>query len=145
MRIACLASRFASRDYLAGSYGQAFNAATLGGAQVVGRADLGRLCPGAKADVVIVDLAKTAIGAVMDPIKALLEYGSGRDVETVIIDGQIVVDQGSFLGVDEAELLAAVQVESEGVWSRIQEWDFLERRAEQISPPAFPFRREGKS
>lgn len=140
MRIACLASRFASGDYLAGSYAQAFNAATLGGAQVVGRADLGRLCPGAKADVAIVDLAKTEIGAVMDPIKALLEYGSGRDVETVIIDGRIVVDRGNFVGIDEAELLAAVQAESEGVWSRMQDWDFLERRADQISLPAFPLK-----
>lgn len=137
MRIACLASRFSSRDYLAGSYRDAFNAATLGGAQVVGREDLGRLCPGAKADVVIVNLARTEIGAVMDPIKALLEYGSGRDVETVIIDGRTVVDRGEYIGVDEADLLAAVQTEAEDVWSRIQDWDFLGRRADQISPWAY--------
>lgn len=141
MRIACLASRFASRDYLAGSYRDAFDAATLGGARVVGRADLGRLCQGAKADVVIVNLAKTEIGAVMDPIKALVEYGSGRDVETVIIDGQIVVDRGAFVGVDEAALLAAVQEESEGIWSRYHEWDFMGRTADQVSPWAYPRRK----
>jgi len=72
MRIASLANRLAERDYLAGSYRDVFNAATLGGAQAVGRKDLGRLCSGAKADILIIDLFKTAIGAVFDPIKALI-------------------------------------------------------------------------
>src|SRR4029450_12193017 len=39
MRIASLANRLAERDYLAGSYRDVFNAATLGGAQAVGRKD----------------------------------------------------------------------------------------------------------
>lgn len=140
MRIASLACRFAERNYLAGSYEEVFNAATLGGARAVGREDLGRLSPGAKADLLIVDLSTTAYGAVFDPIKALVEYGSGRDIETVIIDGRIVVEQRRFVGVDEVDLLARVQVEAERIWEKIPEWDFLRRRADQISPWAFPLR-----
>ncbi|MBI4283506.1 MAG: amidohydrolase family protein [Chloroflexi bacterium] len=141
MRIASLASRFAENDYLAGSYRDVFNAATLAGAQAVRREDIGRLCRGAKADLLIVDLRKTEIGAVFDPIKALVEYGSGRDIETVIIDGRIVVDHGHFLGVDEADLLCRVQTEADKIWGKISDWDFLGRRADEVSPWAFPLKK----
>ena len=141
MRIASLANRLAERDYLAGSYRDVFNAATLGEAQAVGRKDLGRLCSGAKADILIIDLFKTAIGAVFDPIKALIEYGSGRDVETVIIDGRIVVSGGIFVGLNETELLGRVQAEAENIWDQISTWDFLGRKADEISPWAFSLKK----
>ncbi len=141
MRTASMANRFVERDYLAGSYGNVFNAATLGGAKALGRDDLGRLCRGAKADVLIVDLAKIDYGAIFDPIKAFIEYGSGRDIETVIIDGKTIVDGRRFLGVDEEDLLSKVQAEAEMIWGKIPEWDLKGRRAEEISPPAFPFKK----
>lgn len=141
MRIASLANRFAERDYLAGSYRNVFNAATLGGARALGRDDLGRLCPGARADLLIIDLAKIEVGAVFDPIKALIEYGSGRDIETVIIDGKAVVEQSRFVGVNEVELLSQVQAEAEKIWGKISEWDFRRRSADQISPWAFPLKK----
>lgn len=141
MRVASLAARFADRDYLSGTYRDSFNAATLGGARAVGREDLGRLCPGAKADLMIVNLSKIEVGTVFDPIKALVEYGSGRDIETVIIDGKTVVDQGQFLGLNEGELLSRVQAEAETIWAKIPEWDLRGRTADQISPWAFPLRK----
>ena len=141
MRIASLANRFAEKDYLAGSYRDVFNAATLGGTQALGRKDLGRLCSGAKADILIVDISKIEYGAIFDPIKAFIEYGSGRDIETVIIDGRIIVDQRRFLGLDEADLLSRVQGEAEKIWEKIPEWDFMGRRADQISPWAFTLKK----
>ena len=45
---------------------------------------------GAKADVVIINLRSTRYGPARDPINALVEYGSGADVETVIVDGEVV-------------------------------------------------------
>lgn len=140
MRTASLANRFAERNYLAGAYRDLFNAATLGGARALGREDLGRLCPGARADLVIVDLKKVDYGAVLDPIKAFVEYGSGRDIETVIIDGRIVVEEGRVAGVDEADLLSRVQAQGEKFWATFPEWDHRGRRADEISPWAFPLR-----
>ena len=141
MRIASLANRLIEGDYLSGSYRDVFNAATLGGARAIGRDDLGRLCPGAKADMLIINLCKSEIGAVFDPIKALIEYGSGRDIETVIIDGKTVVDRGEFKGLNEAELLSRVQAEAEKIWEKVSGWDFLGRRAHEISPWAFPLKK----
>jgi cytosine/adenosine deaminase-related metal-dependent hydrolase len=141
MRTASFANRLVERDYLAGPYRDVFDAATVGGARALGRDDLGRLSPGGKADILIVDIAKTDYGAIFDPIKALIEYGSGRDIETVIIDGKTIVDQGRFLAVDEADLLDQVQAEAERIWGKISEWDVKGRRAGEISPWAFPLRK----
>jgi 5-methylthioadenosine/S-adenosylhomocysteine deaminase len=138
MRTASLMNRFAERDYLAGSYRDCFNAATLGGAKALGRDDLGKIAPGAKADLFVADIRKIDYGAIFDPIKAFIEYGSGRDIETVMIDGRVVMEERRFKGIDEEELLAAVQAESERIWKRIPEWDVFGRRAEDISPWAFP-------
>ena len=61
---------------------------------------LGRLSVGAKADVVIINLRTTRYGPARDPINALVEYGSGADVETVIVNGEIVIDKGRSTRID---------------------------------------------
>ncbi len=66
----------------------------------MGRNDLGRLSPGAKADVVIVDLTGLHTALTHDPIKTLVYFSSQRDVETVIIDGKKVVDKGKIPGLN---------------------------------------------
>ena len=144
MRTCSIACRFAERDYLAGSYRDVFNSATLGGARALRRDDLGRIAVGAKADLFIADLRKIDYGAIFDPVKAFVEYGSGRDIETVIIDGRVVVEGRRYAGVDEEALLDAVQQESERTWARLPEWDVFGRRAEEVSPWAFPLRTADK-
>src|SRR5579862_3769823 len=51
MRLAALACRWVDGSFLAGKPRDVFRAATLGGASALGRDDLGRLAPGAKADI----------------------------------------------------------------------------------------------
>ncbi|NIX78318.1 amidohydrolase family protein [Microvirga terricola] len=79
-----------------------FDAATLGGADALRRPDLGRLIPGAKADIIVVDLSHDRIGQVIDPIQTLMLSGSGRDVSTVVIDGRFVMMDGEVPGFDPA-------------------------------------------
>jgi len=63
------------------------HAATLGGASAMGRDDLGRLAPGARADLIVVDLTAPSMGQVIDPIQTLLLNAWGREVRTVVING----------------------------------------------------------
>jgi cytosine/adenosine deaminase-related metal-dependent hydrolase len=77
-----------------------FTAATIGGADALGRSDLGRLAPGALADMVVWDLASPHLGQLPDPIQRLVLSGSRRDARMVIVDGRIVVEDGRLLGVD---------------------------------------------
>jgi hypothetical protein len=81
----------------------AFDAATLGGARFLGRDDLGRLAPGAKADVVLVRTDTASFAPTLDPIRSLVHYASFRDVDTVWVDGRKVLDGGR---VDEAGVSA---------------------------------------
>ena len=141
MRIASYFGKVISHNLFAAPAAEVFEAATLGGARALGRDDLGRLAPGAKADILVIDLATRdtlRFGPVRDPIKALVECGIGDDVETVIVDGVVRMRDRVIPGVDLAAIRAQAQQAGEAVWRRVQEWDPLQRTAEQISPWSFP-------
>lgn len=140
MRYASLVSRLIDRKYQVARPAAVFNAATIGGARALGRDDLGRLAAGAKADIVIVDLRTTRYGPVRDPVNALVEYGCGADVETVIVDGEIVIDQGRSTRIDEGELFAQAEAAAKRAWDNWAGRDWAGRSVEDIVPPAFPMR-----
>ena len=104
MRHAAILGKVAERDGQSATAADVFNAATLNGARVLRRDDLGRLAPGAKADIVIVDLTQLHVGLVDDPIKTLVYMASQKDIETVIVDGKVVVEDGRIPGLDEEGL-----------------------------------------
>lgn len=137
MRYAALGSRLAEKSFIAGHPRDVFNAATLGGARLLGREDLGRLEKGAKADIVLINLKDIAFGAVRDPIKALVETGTSRDVRTVIVDGETLVDNGKYLRLNEEELLDKVQAKGEEVWNSIPNWHWTGKSVDEVLPPAF--------
>ena len=141
MRIASYSGKVVTHDLFAASAAEVFTAATLGGARALGRDDLGRLAPGAKADLVIIDLSggdTLRFGPVRDPIKSLVECGIGDDVETVIVDGVVRMRERAIPGVDLAAVRREAQAAGEDVWARWPEWDALGRTAEQMSPWSFP-------
>jgi 5-methylthioadenosine/S-adenosylhomocysteine deaminase len=137
MRYAALASRVAEKSFIAGHPRDVFNAATLGGAKMLGRDDLGRLEEGAKADITIIDLKNTAFGAIRDPIRSLVETAVSRDVRTVIVDGETLVDDGRYLRLDEQELLRKVQAKGEQVWDAVPKWHWTGKSVDEVVPPSF--------
>jgi cytosine/adenosine deaminase-related metal-dependent hydrolase len=137
MRYAALASRVADKSFMAGHPRDVFNAATLGGAKMLGRDDLGRLQKGAKADVTIINLKDIAFGAVRDPIRSLVETAVSRDVRTVIVDGETLVDNGKYLRSNEEELLEKVQVKGEQVWASVPQWHWTGKSIDEVVPPSF--------
>ncbi|WP_109466146.1 chlorohydrolase family protein [Albibacillus kandeliae] len=90
-----------------------FDAATLGGARALGRDDLGRLAPGAKADIAVIDLSRVLQGT--DPVQSLMTSASGRDVRDVWIDGRRVMADRVIPGVDEAADAARAQAQFDRV------------------------------
>jgi cytosine/adenosine deaminase-related metal-dependent hydrolase len=141
MRCASVISRLLDKNASGARPAAVFNAATIGGAEALGRKDLGRLAVGAKADVVIVNLRTTRYGPARDPINALVEYGSGADVETVIVDGEIVIENGHSTRIDEAELFAQAETAAKRGWDNWAGRDWAGRTTEDIVPPAFPTRK----
>jgi cytosine/adenosine deaminase-related metal-dependent hydrolase len=140
MRYASLISRLIDKNASGARPADVFNAATIGGADALGRKDLGRLAPGAKADLVIINLRTTRYGPARDPINALVEYGSGADVETVIVDGEVVIENGRSTRIDDAELFAQAESGAKRAWDDWAARDWNGRTVDQIIPPAFPAR-----
>lgn len=79
---------------------QALELATLGGARVLGRDDIGALAPGMAADFAAFDLrgANTA-GALHDPVAALVFCPPER-ASWVVINGRVVVEEGRLATID---------------------------------------------
>jgi cytosine/adenosine deaminase-related metal-dependent hydrolase len=100
MREALICSRIAGKSVFDLDTAGVFSAATLGGATALGRRDLGRLCPGAKADLTLVDLSHPAMQPVHDPLRNLLHCAAERAVRDVYVDGQPVVGNGRVLNLD---------------------------------------------
>ena len=137
MRYAALASRVADRSFLSGHPRDVFNAVTLGGAKMLGRDDLGRLQKGAKADIAIVNLKDVAFGAVRDPIRSLMETAVSRDVRTVIVDGEILVDHGKYLRLNEEDLIEKLQARAEEIWAGVPKWHWTGKSVDEVLPAAF--------
>jgi cytosine/adenosine deaminase-related metal-dependent hydrolase len=119
------------------------NAATLGGADALGRPDLGRLSPGAQADIAVFDLADPAVLPLHDPIQALFLAPTGRRVRDVFVAGRRVVADGRVLGFDEAAAAPRVAALFERLTAAYRERDSLARDPAQLFPPTYPLRAEG--
>jgi len=140
MRWAALMGRMADESFTAGKPRDVFDAATLGGATHLGRDDIGRLARGAKADIIVANLLQVHYGAIRDPIEALVDRGSGSDIETVIVDGQILVEDGKAVRFDEAVMLRDVQAEGERIWRAVPEWHWTGKTVDDIVPLSYPVR-----
>lgn len=141
MRNASYMGKVASRNLKAATAAEVFEAATLGGARSLSRDDIGRLAPGARADIVIIDLSggdSLRYGPIRDPIKSLIDCGIGNDVDTVIVDGIVRMEGGRIPGVDFAALRQQAQAAGQRVWDGWANWDSLGRTAEEMSPFSFP-------
>jgi cytosine/adenosine deaminase-related metal-dependent hydrolase len=138
MKWAAVAAKAVEQTSAAGTAAEVYDAATLGGARALNRDDLGRLAPGAKADLVTVNLEQLHIGPVADPIKTLVHHASARDIRHVIIDGRTVVDGGRLVGVDEEALVAAAQLPYDTLREQFSRWDAGRRPARVLFPTALP-------
>ena len=54
-------------------------------------AEIGSLEVGKKADLVIVDCNKPHLRPIIDPIATLIHGVSGQDVDTVVVDGKVLM------------------------------------------------------
>src|SRR5262245_41812112 len=141
LRWASILAKVTDRNYQAGQPRDVYNAATLGACRFLERDDLGRLGPGAKADILLIDLDHLGAAFYTDPIKALVDFGSGRDVDTVIVDGKTLIQGGHALRVDETQALERARQATQAYWRRVPDWYWSGASIDQVVPPAFAMHR----
>jgi cytosine/adenosine deaminase-related metal-dependent hydrolase len=117
-----------------------FDAATTGGADALGRSDLGRLMPGAMADIVVFDFSHDHVGQIIDPIQTLLIGASGRDARHVVVAGRMVVVDRAIPGLDMQAAGIRAQAQFEGLIARYPERTFGHPPVEEIFSSSYPIR-----
>jgi cytosine/adenosine deaminase-related metal-dependent hydrolase len=136
MRDTVMISKVVDRNAETATALDVFNAATLGGARALRRDDLGRLAPGAKADLFFLNLHSIRTAPVWDPLRMLV-YSAGRDdVDHVMIDGKFAMRDGKVAGVDDARLAAEIGAAQESLMNRVPEQNAERRTARELSPCA---------
>ena len=110
LRTAAFLQKSATGDPVALPAYEALKLATVNGARAMGYADgeLGIVREGALADLIVVDLQKPHLQPVHDLVSNLVYCGKASDVDTVMVDGRIVVENRRIGDVDLPKLYADV-------------------------------------
>jgi 5-methylthioadenosine/S-adenosylhomocysteine deaminase len=123
MRQTLTLHRFVAKDATVLSTEKALEMTTLHGARALG-IEAGRLSPGLKADVILLDMRRLHLTpwarGEHDNLMALLVWSAAAaDVDTVIVDGRVVVKEGKLTLVDEEAVRSQAQETAERLLQRL--------------------------
>ena len=131
-------ARIASRDINNVSSAMLFRAATVAGARALMRDDLGRLCPGAKADLVLVDLHQPDMMPARDPLRSLIFHAADRAVKDVYVAGRKVVADGAVTTLDHRGAAERLSEAQNRMMALTPARDYRGRSTDEIAPLTLP-------
>jgi len=103
------------------SAAEMWDAATICGARALGReGELGRLEPGYKADIVLYRLSSMGLVPLNAPVRQIVHSECGGGIDTVLVDGEVVMQGDRMSNVDEAGLIAEFQAAHANLLDRIR-------------------------
>jgi 5-methylthioadenosine/S-adenosylhomocysteine deaminase len=137
LRWTAIAGKVAARRTDVSTARDVFDAATVNAAGLLGRDDLGRIAPGAKADLLFWRTDGFTMTPVRDPIRNIVYYAQSSDLADVMVDGRTVVEDGRVLGADVHGATRRVQHAAERVWSRWPAADWAKRSLEEVAPQTY--------
>jgi cytosine/adenosine deaminase-related metal-dependent hydrolase len=135
--MASYVTKLAEWSCFSGTAREIFNSATLGGAKGIGRSDLGKLAEGCLADITVIDMETINNVPCRDPVKNLVNSATRNDITHVIVNGELVIEDGTLLTIDEGRLVEEVQRTTEAVWNRIPENHYMGQNSDEVSPQSF--------
>jgi cytosine/adenosine deaminase-related metal-dependent hydrolase len=113
---------------------EALEIATLGGAKVLGRDDIGALAPGMAADIVLVDTNHPLMQPVRDPLRSFVFHAADRAVRTVLVDGEVVLANGEPVHLDSKAAMETVAEAQARMIKDAPKVDYAQRPGDTISP-----------
>ncbi len=123
LNAASMVSKIAAQRADIATAPELIDAVTATAAAVVGRADLGRIAPGATADLTVVDLRHPQFQPLGDPRRGLIALANRADIAQVFVDGRLLIDGGRLVAADEQAICSA------GAAAIKRIWDLPEARA----------------
>jgi cytosine/adenosine deaminase-related metal-dependent hydrolase len=119
LRIACHVARMRAGSRLAISAETVLEMATINGARALGLAgEVGSLEAGKKADFIVIDTDKAHLTPVWNPVATVVFAAQGSDVDTVVIDGRIIMRNRQMQTLDEGAILDDVRARFRDVADR---------------------------
>ncbi|PYG57498.1 amidohydrolase family protein [Rhizobium sp. UGM030330-04] len=115
-----------------------FDAATIGGARALGRADLGHLSKGARADIAVFDLDDTVMAPSVDPITTIVTGGSGKITRAVFVDGRLSMRSRQVANIDMEQARVQAQAQFDGLIAKYPERSWANPPVSEIFPPSYP-------
>ena len=110
MKVACLLQRAIHQNPQVMSAEEVLKMATLNGAKLLGvDKKLGSIEVGKKADLIIVDIKKPHFYPITNPVTHIVYSAKASDVNTVIIDGKLIMKNRNVITMNEEEILKEVQ------------------------------------
>jgi 5-methylthioadenosine/S-adenosylhomocysteine deaminase len=131
-------ARISARDINNVSTGMLFHAATVAGAKALMRDDLGKLAPGAQADVVLVDLHHPDMMPARDPLRSLVFHAADRAVKDVYVAGRKIVADGKVTTLDHQSAGERLIGAQEKMMTLTPTRDYRKRSADEIAPLTLP-------
>jgi cytosine/adenosine deaminase-related metal-dependent hydrolase len=99
--------------------GKVLEMTTIDAARALGLdREIGSLETGKRADVILVDLAKPHLYPLNMPVYRVMYFANGADVDTVLVDGKVLMEGRKVLTVNEADVLESAQQEAERMLDR---------------------------
>jgi cytosine/adenosine deaminase-related metal-dependent hydrolase len=99
--------------------GRVLRMATIDGAKALGlEGEIGSLEAGKRADVSVIRLDRLHVTPVKDVVSALVYSADADDVDTVIIDGEIVMSERTLMTINERETMVQAIFEAEELMLR---------------------------
>lgn len=119
MRLALMIARMKTADGTVFPPTEILEMATIQGARALNLGEeIGSLEKGKKADLAMIDLQKAHLVPVINALSNLVHYGLASDVDTVMVDGRFLMEEGRVTTVDEKEVMAQAQKTAERLWGR---------------------------
>ncbi len=102
--------RFYYRDPSVLPAGKVLEMVTIDAARALGlEKELGSLEPGKKADVILIDMFKPHLVPANMPVHRVAYFANGNDVDTVIVNGEVLMEKRRVKTVNEAEVLTLAE------------------------------------
>jgi 5-methylthioadenosine/S-adenosylhomocysteine deaminase len=119
IKVAALLQKLVYKDPAVLPAYEVLKMATINGAKALGLdGEIGSLDVGKKADIILIDLSKPHLKPLHNIYASIVYSARGSDVDTVIVDGKILMENGQLKTLDEQSVMEKAEKQAFNLLSR---------------------------